>query len=424
VGPQTTFRRIGFGPVALAALGMVVALLGSAAVGSWSGRLATGAVSTLRATGVGRFDFTDKTTQVATDTFVNTGDLPVTITGVSASTTGLATSLWQVVPGNEDCRGAVLLPVVGYCVVTLRFNTIGKPVDGTVLVTAGDGTTAQSSLTTSNQGFGSPGVNPLSIDFGNVTVAATSPAHQVTVNASTDFSTFEMMSVTTVDTPAAPGRSADYQPATDACTGKVLSQEPFVPECLIGETATPAAAGKRPAFLDITYCDTTEFDFGPPPGGGSNEPQPPPSVPAGQELVCGHGDGFLLYASHMLVSLTSTGVAVPPSSFTPTLVASPPLAPAGRTTEVTGTGFPVNATVTFALVPIGTAPTTNLNIVPGVRTTTTNGIGAFTNQIMVLMPHTAIGGYEILATATTVNATTPFLITPGTEQPPKFVDRH
>jgi len=40
------------------------------------------------------------------------------------------------------------------------------------------------------------------------------------------------------------------------------------------------------------------------------------------------------------------------------------------------------------------------------------------------MPHTAIGGYEILATATTVNATTPFLITPGTEQPPKFVDRH
>jgi len=96
----------------------------------------------------------------------------------------------------------------------------------------------------------------------------------------------------------------------------------------------------------------------------------------------------------------------------------------GRTTEVTGTGFPANATVTFALVPIGTAPTTNLNIVPGVRTTTTNGIGAFTNQIMVLMPHTAIGGYEILATATTVNATTPFLITPGTEQPPKFVDRH
>jgi hypothetical protein len=403
---------------------MVVALLGSAAVGSWSGRLATQAVSTLRTTGVGQFDFRSTATQVATDTFVNTGTAPVTITGVTVSATGLATSPWQVLPGNEDCTGAVLRPVVGYCVVSLRFNTIGKPIDGTVLVTASDGTTEQSTLTASDQGLGAPGVNPLSIDFGNVNVAATSPAHQVTVNAAPDFSTFEMMSVTTVDTPSAPGRAADYQAATDTCTAKTLSLEPLIPNCLVGETATPAAAGKRPAFLDITYCDPGEFDRGSPPGGGSQVPLPPPAVPPGEELSCGHGDGFLFYASHLLVNLTSTGVALPPPSFTPTLVANPPLAPAGRTTEVTGTGFPANATVTFALVPLGTAPTTNLNIVPGVRTATTNGIGVFTNQIMVLMPHTPAGGYEILATATTVNATTPFLITPGTEQPPKFVDRH
>jgi hypothetical protein len=404
---------------------MVVALLGSAAVGSWSGsgRLAAGAVSVLRTTFVAQFDFRATSSEVATVTVVNPGAAPVSITGATTTAGGVAVSPWQVIPGDEDCRGATLQPLVGYCVISLRFTSIGKPLRGAVVITASDGT-VQAILDASDQGLEAPTVSPESIDYGSLNVATTSPAHQVTVTAAESFTESMIMGVSTVDSPTSPGKANDYRTTTDACTGTRLSKEPFNPICSLGETATPAATGKRPAFLDITYCDPQDFDFGTPPDGGSQVPLPPPEVPPGEELICGHDDGSLRYASHLLVSLASTGVALPPPAFTPTLVASPPLAPAGRTTEVTGTGFPANATVTFALVPIGTAPTTNLNTVPGVRTTTTDGIGAFTNQIMVLMPHTAIGGYEILATATTVNATTPFLITPGTEQPPKFVDRH
>ena len=168
MGPQTTIRRFRLGPVTFAVLGIVVALLGSAAVSSWSGRVAARAVSTLRTTGVPQFDFRSTARQVATDTVVNTGTTPVSITGVTATATGLAVSPWQVIPGNEDCTGAILQPVVGYCVVSLRFNTTGKPIDGTVLITAGDGTSVQSTLTASDVGLGAPIVNPESVDFGSL----------------------------------------------------------------------------------------------------------------------------------------------------------------------------------------------------------------------------------------------------------------
>ncbi len=426
MGPQTTFRRMKLGPVALAALGMVVALLGSAAVSSWSGagRLAAGAVSILQTPLVAQFDFRATTSEVATVTVVNPGTGPVSISGATTTASGVAVSPWQVIPGDEDCIGATLRPLVGYCVISLRFTTIGKPLRGAVVITASDGT-AQATLDASDQGLDGPTVSPESIDFGSLNVATTSQAHQVTATAAESFRESMIMSVSTVDSPTAPGSAADYHAATDACTGTRLTREPFSPTCQLGETATPAAAGKRPAFLDITYCDPQDFDLGTPPGGGSQAPVPPPAVPPGEELVCGHGEGgFNFYAAHLLVSLTSNGVAPTQPSFTPTLLANPPLAPAGRTTAVTGTGFPDNATVTFALVPVGTAATTNLAAVPGATTAVTNGIGAFTGQVMVLMPHTPAGGYEILATVTTVSASTPFLITPGTEQPPKFVDRH
>jgi len=91
----------------------------------------------------------------------------------------------------------------------------------------------------------------------------------------------------------------------------------------VAAAATPAATGKRPAFLDITYCYPQDFNRGTPAGGGSQVPLPPPAVPPGQELVCAQGDGFPIYADHLLVSLTSTGVALPtPPSFTATLIAT------------------------------------------------------------------------------------------------------
>ncbi len=436
MGPQTTLRRTRFGVVLCAALGMVLALLGSAAVTSSSGagRLTAVAVSALRTASVPEFNFLIRTRQVATVTVVNPSATPIRITGAPATAVdGGGANPWQVVPGAEDCTGAILQPVTGYCVVTLQFisTSTNTFVSGNVRIAAADGTVT-AFLSASDVPLNAPGVAPESVDFGNVNVGGVSPAHQVTVDAAPSSRPFQLMSVSAVDTPAKPGDTADYQNATDACTGARLTQPvpgqvPGNPNCQIGETASPAAAGKRPAFLDITYCDPDSFDFGSPPGGGSEVPLPPPAVPPGQELVCGHGDGFLFYAPHLLVSLTSTGVAItppPPSTFTPTLVANPPLAPAGRTTEVTGTGFPDNAKVTFALVPVGTAPTIDLNTVPGVTNATTNGVGTFTSQILVLMPHTAPRGYEILAIATPVSVATPFLVTPGTEQPPKFVDRH
>jgi hypothetical protein len=110
------------------------------------------------------------------------------------------------------------------------------------------------------------------------------------------------------------------------------------------------------------------------------------------------------------------------------VTAVPPLAPAGRTTAISGTGFPPDTQVTYALVPLNTDPTINLSTVPGFATATTDGNGSFANQIMLIMPHTAAGKYEILATAlfgrTPVSASVGFLVAPGSQQPPKFVGRH
>jgi hypothetical protein len=129
----------------------------------------------------------------------------------------------------------------------------------------------------------------------------------------------------------------------------------------------------------------------------------------------------------MLVSLTATGTPKPPppgNPFTPMLTANPPVAPAGRATQVSGTGFPNNTAVTLALVPVGTPPVANLATVLGATSVTTNGIGAFSNQILMVMPHTPPGNYEIRAAAPGATATLAFLVTPGSQEPPKFVNRH
>jgi hypothetical protein len=114
--------------------------------------------------------------------------------------------------------------------------------------------------------------------------------------------------------------------------------------------------------------------------------------------------------------------------FTPTLLATPPLAPAGRTTQVSGTGFPVNTAVTFALVALGTSPDANISSVPGAVHTATDGSGNFANKVMLILPHLPPGQYEIMAQAqfgkTPLTATVNFLVAPGSQEPPKFAGRH
>lgn len=353
----------------------------------------------------------------------------VRVTGVSVQKTSTVGEVnpWRIGPG-EDCTGATIAPQ-GYCVVTLTFHPEPIPLDtdisGELDLTLGDTTVfSQQVSTTSEPGFEEPPMSPRQIDYGNVNVGRTTAPQTVTVSA--DGGVTQVMSVLPVPQPQQPNAAGDYRLATDSCTNNQFG--PFVGSCTIGITATPAAGGNRPAFFDIAVCDPGQFPLSDPANHTGNR-VPPPAVPPGQALICGPSDnpppGPIL-AKHILVTLTANGVppTVPGQTFTPTLAALPTVAPAGRTAMITGTGFPDNTTVTLALVPLGTPTTTNLATVPGSVSTTTNGIGGFTNQLILIMPHTPPGHYEIMGTTATTNATVGFLVAPGIQEPPKFVTRH
>ncbi len=246
-----------------------------------------------------------------------------------------------------------------------------------------------------------------------------------------------------------------------------------VPNCTIQVTDTPGGAGNRPAFLNVAYCSSGTIEIGsvfqPAEVVGSTTSDPtttsdapttttsagPP--PVDPNIFCPNGDHEASF--HQIVALNGAGQAsttttapptttppttttttptttppptttpvVTPQVFAPTLIATPPLAPAGRTTQVTGTGFPVNTPVTFALVALGTAPDANLRSVPGLVDTTTDGNGNFTDKVMLIMPHLPPGQYEILAQAqfgkVPLTASVDFLVAPGSQEPPKFAGRH
>ena len=423
-----------------AALGVAIALLGGSMLVSSTTptRLTSGATNLhLVLTPISGFDA--RTSQpVQSVTVVNNGDTPIPIANVTTSADRGGTSPWVFLPG-EDCIGATIQPQ-GYCVVSLTMNPTPNGINatGNIVVTAADGTTQQEQLFGSDTSTFAPSADPLQMDFGSVTAGTTSGVQQVTVHAGpVNNSSFMPLGSSTVDIPGKPAAAADYHVVTDACNGRTLfistNGGPSQPSCQIGVTVAPSAAGNRPAFLDITYCDTRSFNVGTPPGGGSQVPLPPPAVPPGHALVCGvfqtpGGTIVAVYASHMLVSLSTTGIptSTPPpgNPFAPTLTANPPVAPAGRITQVSGTGFPDNAAVTLALVPVGTPPIANLATVSGATSVTTNGIGGFTGQILMIMPHTPPGNYEIRAATPGATATLAFLVTPGTQEPPKFVNRH
>jgi hypothetical protein len=371
--------------------------------------------------------------QINTLTVMNTGKTPITITNAVTTIERQPVNPWHIVPG-EDCKGATLLPIDGYCVVSVEFSPVAgaEVVLGTVVVTAADGSTDTADLDASDVELDSLTANPIQLDYGSRNVGTTSAAQQITLGASPNAFDYEPLSITAVNRPGQPAAAGDYHKTSDNCTNLDMffgNDGPDGPlSCQIGETVAPTAGGSRPAFLDVAYCDPFDFGRGEPSGGGSEVPLPPPAVGPGHELICGPDDGRPIMAKHLLIGLTATGVPTGTTTtnpFAPTLTASPPLAPAGRTTLLTGTGFPDNTTVTLGLVPAGTPTTASLAGVPGTTTVTTNGIGGFSNLVMLIMPHTTSGQYEILAQAApTATATVAFLVTPGTQEPPKFVTRH
>lgn len=441
MGPQTSQGGRRRGIAGLAALGVAGALLGgsaliSASLPSSATPRASAPISFLREANFVQFDGRPgaPNNQIAGVTLVNTGKTAITVNAVTPTIRGGGVVPWPIVAGGEDCTGAVIQPL-GYCVVSLEFNPVPGQVilNGDVFVNASDGTNT-AAVGSSDQSPFALTADPVRVNFGSVTVG-TSAQQQVTVHAAESGQVLEPIESATVDYPARPGIAPDYQRADGCAFKQILAPiqgSPFPSTCQIGLTAAPQATGSRPALLDVTYCNPNVFDVGTPPGGGSQAPLPPPAGPPGQEVICGHPDGNA-FADHLLVPLTATGLpgttppVVPPgnATYNPVLTPIPAVAPGGRTTMVSGTGFPINTSLTFALVPVSAPATTALTAVPGSVTLMTNGIGGFT-QVMLIMPHTNPGQYEIRAitTAPPSNAKVAFLVAPGTQEPPKFVTRH
>lgn len=368
------------------------------------------------------------TQEVAAATVVNHGTAPVTIGGIRfASRTGTVTGV-QIFPG-ENCSNTTI-PAGGYCVISVAV-TPGVPVNGDqVIVTMGDNSTKNTLIFESSESnLDTLVADPYVVAFGSRKVGTTSPAQQITVNAAPSDFEYAVVKVSVVDAQASPAAFADYHVTADGCTGQDLllaGNEGNIPaSCAISVTDTPGAAGSRPAYLSIAYCgfpviESRRHTL----IGAAVRPAALPNDPA---PGCPDEEGVTAF--HVLVSLTGTGTVVtttppPNQTFNPALTASPPLSPAGRTTLVSGTGYPANATVNLALVPLGTPATTDPTTVPGFATVTADGSGAFSNHLLLIMPHTTPGQYEILGSAPGAVATLGFLVAPGTQEPPKFVTRH
>jgi hypothetical protein len=120
-------------------------------------------------------------------------------------------------------------------------------------------------------------------------------------------------------------------------------------------------------------------------------------------------DGEPVGVAH-LVPVTGAGAQ-------PVLTAAPPLAAPGRVSQLTGTAFPPNQSVTLTL-----------DGMPGSTVVTTDADGSFATALLIL-PHTFPGPRQLHGTATvvaevpapvTVAATADYLVVPGALQPPDF----
>jgi hypothetical protein len=98
----------------------------------------------------------------------------------------------------------------------------------------------------------------------------------------------------------------------------------------------------------------------------------------------------------------------------PTLVVSPPLAPPGAVSQVSGTGWPPNMMVVVTLL------TTPIHV-----TVPTSATGTFTVPL-VIFPHTALGKKQLQAQVQAIpqiSKTIDYLVVPGSLLPPDFAQR-
>ena len=396
------------------------------------------------------------------------------------TTTGPPPIPFDIFPG-ENCDGATVQPMQN-CMISVRYTIPETSFEGTVVVTFDDGSQVSGDLGANQRALNSIVADPYVVDFGTRKVGTTSPTQTVTISASPDDTAYDIVAVSVVDTVPTPGDKADYAILSDGCTGQDLqlpevidiaradvtpsaTADGPVANCPIDITDTPGGVGARPAFLNVSYCNDNTggvaegpaLQFPQPQADASGAPSdsasasetptttaPPP--PPDPEVFCPNDPRQESF--HQLVAMNGAGEGTstttppptttttpppPPTTttppvFTPTLTATPPLAPAGRTTLVSGKGFPINTPVVFALVALGTPPDSDLTNVPALVKTQTDGSGNFNNQVMLIMPHLPPGQYEILAQAqigkSPVTAAVNFLVAPGSQEPPKFAGRH
>jgi hypothetical protein len=395
------------------------------------------------------FGVTGSTTTLSSETsnatVVNMTNGNLHVTGITVTNVNVegAPPLFSAT-GPDTCSNAVLAPQ-GYCVVGLHDsnpNDTNYQHDGSLVVHTdqGDGS---AQLGNGLDGYYSMTVSPAQTppppvySFGSLDVGTAGAPQTVTV---TDIATDPKESgyvTQVVLTGADPG---DFTKTSDGCTGQTVgfttvpTTGAMAPQtCPVTVVAKPGAAGSRTAWLDVTYC---RFK----PNTNSN-------------TVCAEDFPYVLYASHLLINLTAVGVQPttppppvtsnpppppvsnppppPPGSFSPRLTTSPEVVPGGRVTLVSGSGFPAGKPVTVAMLALGHAPLTSVAAVaalPAAAVTTTDAGGSFRDLPLIVMAHTPPGTYPLEAITEgpsgPVAVTIDFLVVPGTEQPPQFVNRH
>ncbi|HEY0806656.1 MAG TPA: hypothetical protein VGD84_16400, partial [Pseudonocardiaceae bacterium] len=247
-------------PNVLAAVAAVLTLLGATAVVWWTTlpghHLSTGApqagslfVDTLD---VFNADPSLPANQVSTATVTNVGTDPVSITkiefsltpppsggnspqaidgsgsaGSSDSPTQPPTTVPLTIFPGENCVGATVAPKHD-CMISVRYTNPGQAFNGSLIVTAADGSTAIGGAGANSAQLDSLLADPYVVDFGTRPVGTASPAQTVTIGASPDTSNFQVVGVSVVDTVPTPGDAADYHVTSDGCTGVDL-QLPTIP---------------------------------------------------------------------------------------------------------------------------------------------------------------------------------------------------
>jgi hypothetical protein len=418
--------------------------------------------------------------QSANITVVNTSTSALHITSMVLG--GHAQMFSATAP--DTCTGADL-PEGAYCVFGIKFTApivtqpTPPPPVGEAIVSVSTSIGGFETVVTVNQNtvFYGLNANPTPLNFGSTVVGSTSAPRSTTIGDEGSDTGMRGLLGNVALTGADAG---DYSLTADACSNTILawdytgpSGSPVPQHCGVSVVQTPSAAGSRPAWLDVSYCPSfipgLRIHAGPgvpqssaaaaqvSPRQGSQAQAPGPVSPATPDPtpmapVCNpNAAGPPVYSLHRLVPLNGAGLppttSPPPTTpvttrpvtpspvttpvFTPTLTTNPMVVPGGRTTQVSGTGFPASSPVVIAMrmpgTPLITDPTL-LAALPQAIHAVTDGTGAFTDQTLVVMPHTPAGTYPLEAICTgpsgTVTTVIDFLVVPGTEQPPQFVNRH